>query len=448
MYILKPKEISDIQNKCWELDCSQIKLTRNLSDVSFEGPGFIKLLPNGKLSFKLYNKTSVSPVQGLRWLTGFSKIITQEKYYNLTATDSYGRKWQAENVLPYHSGPIAKSNTIVSGNIHTEIKSVSTVPYKLLRSQLSFICLGKYEIPCNTITTEYVDLNGKPEDIGGSLDTAKFSVKNLEFHITNKEGLFSINIESEDAAIPDYIGSKTIEALMFLIGRPVNWGVSEKHAGGIETIIIRPIRSGNEQIYPPIRFSDPKRQDYWQLYSKYFDYVCSNPEKFSWHPVSILLHRIIEAKATSIENQCLILCIAIEGTLRIALPKLATPTKDLFEWLSKIKESVGKLEMPEDLSNRFGGVINSMKRASASDKLRELLIRKVITNKEFQTWKSLRNSTTHPESAFMDDYEKAIEALDTMLTLFYKLTFYCIGYTGIFTDYSEIKPAEKIFPQV
>jgi len=443
---LKQEEIAQIQSKSWELDCCRIKLACNSSTESFEGPGYIKSTSDGGLSFKLYCTTGVKPWQGIIWWAERSgKLIPPEKCYRLIATDVHGRLWEAENILPDHGGALVEENTAIFGRIHTALKSTNTIEWPQSESSLDFICFGKYEIPCNTVTKKYEDRNGKPVEIGGAIDAAKFNVSDFNFSMANKDGRFVINIIAKNSALIDeHAEFKVAEALMFVLGKPINWTVLNKAAKNTETTIIRPIRYSKKSIYSPLRFA-PKNNDYAKLYIQYFNYIRRPPDKSMWHPMSILLHRVIEAQQSSIENRCLILSVAIEGILLNSLPDLAKPTDNFLEQLSNVKDALNNLQMADDLSNRFIGTVNSMTKASASDKLRELLKLKIITDQEFKTWKSIRNSSTHPEKAFFDDFEEAFDNFNIMLTMCYKIIFYCIEYSGLYTDYSGTYPTDKKF---
>jgi len=443
---LRQDEIAAIKNKCWQLDCSQMKLVRNDFTHALEGPGYIRMEPDGSLAFKLYFNEPMDEAQGLMWLSErFGRLIPTNKCYKLTANDSYGRMWEATNVLP-NTRFVIPSNAPVSGDIYLPLKGFFNSDHKLAHGQLSFVCFENYNFPFNSATTKYHDEDGKPIKIGWSLDTAKFEVDELDFFLTNRDDQFLISITSKTPSIASIVEMRAIEALQFLLGRAIDWRICVKHENGVECIVIRCAHPVATAIHPPIRYRGPKGAEYWQLYTKYFEYICQNKDKDSWHPISTFIHRILEARKASIEMQCLALSVVVEGLLRTEFGAWAKPSEDLLNWIDKAKNILNLSSPPPSIINRLGGAINSMKRASASDQLQELLKQAIITKKEKDTWSKLRNSSTHPERAFFENYKDAIDAFDTVLTLFYKLIFYRIGYCGKYTDYRTPDMQDAIFP--
>jgi hypothetical protein len=441
-------EITAIKDKRWQLDFSQMKLVRNDSSHSLEGPGYIGMEPDGGMTFKLYPNEQVDVAQGAKWFTErFVKLIPIEKCYTLTATDAHGRDWEAVQILP-NVQTLSESNTTVSGNIYGQLKGSSRVQDRLANGKVSFICFEKYDCPFNSGTGKYHDEDGKPVKIGWSLDTAKFSASELDFFLTDREEKFVICITSKTPSIPSIVETRAIEALQFLLGRAIDWRILEKHENGNECIKVRLIHAATGTIHPPLRYRGPREADYWNLYVKYFEYICRNQNDDIWHPISIFIHRILEARKASIETQCLALSVVVEGLLRTEFGDLAKPPDDLFNWIEQAKNVLNQSKIPTQIVGRIAEVIDGMKTPRASDQFQELVRQSVITKKEKDTWTKLRNSSTHPECAFFEnfEFEKAVDAFDTVLTLFYKLIFHRIGYCGKYTDYGTPDMTDAVFP--
>jgi len=443
---LKQDEIDAIKDKRWQLDFSQMKLVRNDSTHSIEGPGYVRMEPDKGMSFKLYPRKSLDVAQFFKWFgESFAKLIPIEKCYTLIASDAYDRLWEADGILPNVSH-LTERNASVSGDIYRPLKGFSKTEHKQAHGHLSFRCFEKYNFPFNSATNKYHDDNGKPMKIGWSLDTAKFSVNELDFLLRNKDEQFLISITAKTPSILNVVEMRAIEALQFLLGCAINWRILERHEDGNEYITIRSGPATEGQIHPPLRYRGPRQADYWQLYAKYFECICQNQNENVWHPISIFIHRILEARKASIEMQCLALSVVVEGLLRIEFGELAKPEVDLLNWIEQAKGILNQSMIPPHIVNRVAGMINSMKRASASDQLRELLKRAIITKREKDTWSKLRNSSAHPERAFFENFEEAFDAFDTVLTLFYKLIFHRIGYSGKFTDYGTADMVDSMFP--
>jgi len=444
---IRQDEVAAIKDKRWQLDFNLMKLVKNDSSHCIEGPGYIRIEPDGRMLFKLYPTNPLDNEQYFKWYNErFVKLIPHEKCYNLKATDVYNRTWEAINVLP--AGDLFSSGIIpaVTGNIHGYLKGYSQSPYKHAHGQLSFRCFEKYDFPFNLGTDKYDDEDGKPVKIGGSLDTAKFSINDLDFFLRNKDEQFFVTITSKIPTIPSIIETRAIEALQFLLGHAIDWRVLEKHENGVECITIKCFPPVVGAIYPPIKYRGPKEADYWQLYTRYFEYICRNKDEKNWHPISIFIHRILEAKKASIEIQCLAISVMVEGLLRTEFGDLAKPPDDLLNWVDKVEVSLVQSGTPPEIAKRMARVVESMKTPRPSDQLQDLLMKELITEKEKITWTKLRNSSTHPERAFFENFEEAVDAFDTVLTLFYKLIFYLIGYSGKYTDYGTPDMHDAVFP--
>jgi hypothetical protein len=438
-------ETAAIKDKRWQLDCGQMKLVRNDSTYSFEGPGYIRMEQNGSMSFKIYPQKPVDMEQSIKlFFEHFDKLIPMEKCFTLTANDIYGRSWKAISILP--NVPLLSENNItISGYIYREIKGSTKTDYKLVHGQLSFICFEKYDFPFNSATTKYHDEDGKPIKTGWSLDTAKFSINELSFFLRNEDERFSISITSKTPSIPNIVEMRAIEALQFVLGRTINWRILERHDDGIEYVTVRSDPSIGGNIHPPLKYRGPGQADYWELYAKYFEYICQNQDEIVWHPISIFIHRLLEASRASVETQCLAITVIIEGLLRTEFKDLAKPPDDLLGWINKVEDILMQSGTPSEIAKRMASVIEGMKTPRPSDQLQELLKQAIITKKEKDTWSKLRNSSAHPERAFFEDYKEAIDAFDTVLTLFYKLIFRRIGYSGKYTDYGTPDMTDAIF---
>ena len=442
---IRPDEVAAIKDKKWQLDFNLIKLVRNDSSHCIEGPGYIKMEPDGRMVFKLYPINPVDIEQYHKWYSElFVKLIPNEKCYTLTATDAYGRMWEAVNVLPDVNFVSEGNIPPVTGNIYGYLKGYSESKHKYAYGQMSYICFGKYDVPFNEYTDRYQDVDGKPVKFGFSLDTAKFSIDDLDFCLRNIDEKFLITITSKIPSIPIIIETRAIEALQFLLGRSIDWYIFEKHENGKENINIQIRRFESSKMYPPLRYRGPAKY-YWDLYTKYFQYICKNSNNSEWHPISIFIYRILEAKKASIETQCLAISVIVEGLLRIEFGDLSKPSADLLNWINKVEGILILSGTPKEIAQRIANVVDGMIKPRPSDQLQELLVKEVINKKEKDTWTKIRNLSTHPESAFFINLEEAIDQFDTVLTLFYKIIFYRIGYVGKYTDYGTPKMEDTLF---
>lgn len=443
---LRPDEIVDIKDKRWQLDFGIGRLIRNDGTLSMEGPGYIRIEPDGRMVFNLYWREPLDVQQRFKLVAEhFVKLIPLEKCYTLTVTDSYERTWQTSNILP--DMPLStQREPSVGGQIHGPLMGLSQSPCKSRRAQFAFRCFEKYECPFNSATTKYHDENGKPVKTGWSLDTAEFSINELDFVLRNIDDEFLMAVTSKEPSIPSLVENRAIESLQFLLGRAIDWHTFEKHENGNEYIKVQATHTPTGTIHPPLRYRGPGETDHWNLYTKHFQYICQNTDETTWHPISIFIHRILEARKASIETQCLALSVAAEGLLRTDLGDLAKPQDDLLTGIEQAKGILNESKIPGHIVKRIADVVDGMKKARVSDQLQELLGRGIITKKEKDTWTKLRNSSAHPECPFFENFEETVDAFDTVLTLFYKLIFHRIGYCGKYTDYGTENMVDDFFP--
>jgi hypothetical protein len=443
---LSQDEINAIKEKRWQIDFGHVEFVRNDGSHRIDGRGYIRMEADGGASFKLYPDQPLAASQGAKWFTEFhGRLIPVSRFYKLKGADSTGRTWEALNIMP-HVQILSQGDQPVSGIIYGELKGSSESEHKYAKAHLIYKCFEKYDFQCNAVTKKYCDDNGTPVRAGSSLDTARFSMNDLDFVLKNENDQFAMTITSNNPYMPSIIESRSVEAMQFLLGCAIDWHILEKHENGNEYIKVRFRHAPTAAIHPPLLYRDPKAVDYWKMYIKYLEYICQNDDENSWHPISLFMHRIFEARKASIETQCLALAVVVEGLLMTEFKDLAKPSEELIHWIEQAKSLLSQSGMPEGICIRMAGAITDMKRASATGKLQELLNVGIITEKEKKTWTKLRNSSAHPKCAFFKDFEEAYYAFDTVLTLFYKLVLHRIGYCGKYTDYGNTSMDDKLFP--
>lgn len=443
--MLTPNEIKQISEGTWELDCFKMRLSRNSSDDEiYEGPGYIKCTFDGQINFKLYSQNPLKPGQGLQWWSERSsksgQLISDEYYFKLSAVDTKGRTWEADGILPEHSGYMRAENNVISGLISYELKHSNKTKFVLANATIGikfFHALNRY-IPCNTITKSgHAVGENDIKTNSWSVNVAKFSSCGCDFTI-NKEKNLTLAITSHDRKLPNKIEYRALETLQFVLAHPLNYTILEKNEEGVETVIIRrtPKETFKVKINEPVRHINPKDSHIWRLYDKYLSYILSFSEKTNWHPLSIFIHRVLMASIGYHETLALELAVGVEGILITELNQLCKPEKEFLSELDCAREITNESTLNETLKRRIIGAINSMKWTSPTDKLRFLVKMEVITKEEYLAWKHLRNSLTHPNKPYFAKLQKGLNLCDRVTTLFYKLIFYIIGYKGKYTDYS------------
>jgi len=240
--------------------------------------------------------------------------------------------------------------------------------------------------------------------------------------------------------LPDNLEIRAVEALQFVLGRPVVWAILQKHQGDVETIRIRqtPIGRTDWRIGPPIGFrtTDPSGR-VWKLYDKYLTHILDYAESDKYHPLSDFVYRVIQASAASIEAQALTVAVTVEGVLRTEFPELVALSEKELEELDKTQQIINESALNNRLKKRITGTIGGWKNPSTTDKLSSLIDLGVIENTEYDAWKKLRHPFAHAAPPNLRDFQEFVDLCHIVTVLFYKLIFHAIGYEGKHTDYSS-----------
>ena len=91
------------------------------------------------------------------------------------------------------------------------------------------------------------------------------------------------------------------------------------------------------------------------------------------------------------------------------------------------------------LAARVEGFVNtSLATWGAKDRLRKLVAKDAITTGQLRAWERLRNKVAHGDLFSDDDPDREGMILE-VLTLFYRVVLYEIGYDGPATDWASVQ---------
>src|SRR3990167_6727300 len=105
--ILNPTEFNRFMSSNLVLDCVQIVLKQQTKNKpkTYKGPGSIYQDAAGQLHLKMFHrfkKYSDANDEAIKEVTSIGlplgKLIAEDYYYSMTATDMSGRKWTAKHV--------------------------------------------------------------------------------------------------------------------------------------------------------------------------------------------------------------------------------------------------------------------------------------------------------------------------------------------------------------
>ena len=118
------------------------------------------------------------------------------------------------------------------------------------------------------------------------------------------------------------------------------------------------------------------------------------------------------------------------------------PSSDRLQFLERFEAWDGN----DSMKNRVLGMIGSFRIPSATDKMRVLVDKGVITDDQYSDWKKLRNPIAHSYLSTGIPTPDMIQLLQSCEVLFYHLVFRVIGYEGPYVEYSTLGWPLKEYP--
>ncbi len=456
------QEIEDLRQGILEIDCPKMSLKKqsHKDPCTYKGPGYIKQSLEGQFSFKLYSNQKSMPDEYLKKL--FSKeaiksgqVIPGHEYYDLKATDLYGRKWKSKRILAKSFFGRQERGIVLTGEIR-ELTYEIKAPSSINKARLNIKTFDKIDIPANKPTTSTKTVEEKEILKSFHMNSAEFISCGNKFFLTNEDDLLNVSIVSDKDAFEKNIEMRVIEALQFILARPIRWSILEKSEGKAYIVRIQSKKRDNFELrsQPPINHPTIDYTGHaWKLYDKYLRYILRYKED-DWHPLSSRVYQVILASGYSFFTQALILCTTIEGVLKEEFSKLAHPSslylrlmgsaqKHMNQWekTEEIKQKIkhGKKDIKNTINivnSRINGLFGLVKIPRVIDTLRVLVQSGAIKKEHVDSWKKLRSMTAHAYSPKYLSTQEFIDDFYRVLVLFHHLIFHAIDYKGKYCDYS------------
>jgi len=377
-------------------------------------------------------------------------LIPSDSIYRLSAIDEDDTEWISDQVPDVIVQPNkCMKQARVTGDLVDVYSREPMFPdgysVVLAESVLTLYVFDRVDIPLNTRTVTKEGVDGEEFPMGGArLNISRFDVLDHKFSFTRHDDLLEITVAAPSLVTAS--DKRVIEALQFVLARPIWWTILCEESG--DTVLTRlrsgPMHSARETYLPPIQdvaFYD-QTKCFWPLYAKYFEYIIEH-DKDSWHPMSRYLYSAIEAHAAGFDTYQLALGVAVEGILKTAFNDVFTPSKKLLDAVDSVLNYLEKWECPstwhqgeeERFRSRVSGSLNGLRSARARDQLGKLNELDVISDDELSAWVSLRNKTAHAHRPDRLPSQKELNEVSKVTTLMHKLVFQAIGYSGKFSDY-------------
>ncbi len=437
--------INKLMSSKFEIDYIDIDLTQQIKEnpIIYNGSGTIYQDENGVLNLKLYAKrTNIEKKLShsfKHYVPG--KIIGNEDYFSLRATDMSGNEWCAENIWPSADVSFPAVGQTIKAKLG-EIKNITEADIRIRSGKtcLLIVAPGSYEIPCN-----------KKEDLpngGWRLNKSLFSFNQIDFEFKKLDSYLTINASTETNALPEQSEIRILEALSIVHGQIVRPIIIAHSHGGIRTLKIKSVDDTlpNTQLSCPMEHSSPSHLGTFTSFLEgYLSSIKSpNSELFGFW------YKINRAWQSGVQNASLSLTVAIEGVIKSYFEKHGLPDKGILQQAREAKQEIEDLELGERIKKRLLNSIDNLKIASPQGALYQMSGTGLFPKSFVVEWVSLRNKSVHADQI---EQNKKIKQVDinrnyTCLALFYCLLFKVIGYEGTFIDYSQEGWPEKSFSLV
>jgi hypothetical protein len=441
-------EIDDLKHGSWFIDCARLELKqRGPKGIIYFGPGCLRQDAEKQLVYKIY-ATCPDDLETL-WhndLGVAGSVVPEHAFYDLTASDSKGREWHSERILPGATNWGDSKELVVEGRVDSLICR-GEIPEEIRANgcSLSYDVFDSVKIPTNARTSEHRHVAGWSRSHRYDLDSWRFRAAGLRFLLSNSRTVhLQIHVATDSRDFPLYLEERVLEALFFVLGHPLYPTITHQRIGQQTRCTLSSHRSHlfGVRHKPPlniIHLSHPKTgkhttEPYRKLFHKYLVYTL--PYKKRQHPLWGQLNAAYEASAgTFINSQALTLAVAIESILGSEFPGLGKPSTTECKKIDTAIKYWDAWNGGADLKKRIEGSIRQLKQSRAGDKMRVLAKRGAITAEAAKAWHKLRNANVH---AYQRPSGHLRQLLGIVQTLFYQLVFYAIGYHGHYHDYGTL----------
>jgi hypothetical protein len=433
------KLINQLIGKQFTIDCSMLILRQDttVSDgIEYSGPGLITQ-GEGIFTFKLFpkkipkNKDIFSQLFGLQP----GKLLQDSEYFHLSATSINGDQWEAERIRPTYNVNIPENSCVISGNFR-QMKCETVFSNKNIKREIAIFFPGNIEIPCNTPTQTIKRVCGEDRKISSILNIAKVQAAGFEFEIERSDNWLSV-LGQYNFDITRAITIRILEALQFVLMRPLHWCIMEITQEMKKDKIIRAplVDIDRASRYPAVPL-DSTTNGVWDLFKIYLEnYICHNSE--AWHPTFSSIYRLIQANATPLATEALVLSIAVEGVLKSEFRNVGIPGRKWDRLISQTRGILNDSSIDSSIKKRLLSALGQMTDARAKDRLYALSEERLICKRHIKAWEKLRNSSAHAADFEDAQLQEFLDKLHAVYVLFYQLIFLSIGYSGEYVDYSD-----------
>ena len=422
-----------ILNK-FELDCPKIKLTQQIKEnpIVYSGPGTIYQDKNGMLQLKVYHSIKDIKKEISHQLVYYTpgKIISDEHYFLLEATDMSGTTWFSENVWVTGNISFPTLGHVIKTSLKRIKNKTKIKERKAKKNYLHMIVPSTdFSIPGNA--SEELPKGSWRRNI------TKINIQQLDLELRLNDNSFTIKAISESKKLDEELQDKLLEALSIIFGKIVKPIIFDFIHNGYNVSAINSISLAipDKSLLSPIKHSNTTDlQSFKDFLERYIITVGKpNSQLFGYW------YNVYKAWDSSIENRSLVLSVTIEGITKTYLKKYSLPDKELLQQSQEAAKIIQKMDLHSRIKQRILSNLGELKNISTKTTLYKMADKSLFPKFYVDEWVKLRNKSAHPANLGTNEKEiqKFLDQIHISLTFFYLLLFLIIGYQGKYVDFSK-----------
>lgn len=432
------KEIESILDSKLILEFFEIGLTQMKQNIprKYRGPGSIWQDSDGFLRLKMYHKyvtndeemTEINGALGGNDLA-VGEIIGEDHYFSLEAKDTQGRIWKEEGVWVTGNLDSRAAGRVIDAKLQqiTAIADCKTQEDKA-KLHVSAIVQDGYRLPYNEIDET---------EAKSTRNICKLNVCGETCEIRKRKNNLEISAAIPSAQKAEQYSNLLVQALSIGTGNFLYPLVQVISAGGkrITSIYARKSDGSSAKLLTPFPLENPHGSTNLEAFVS--KYITKIGEPYS--PIFGYWFRILGESSGELENMALVLTTCIEGTIKKYYPDYGLPDSEFLGQVTEAIEILKTSHIEKRAKDRILSTLNSAKKPSTKNALREFAKNGVISESLVNIWVRLRNKSAHADQLkrnkqelqkFLDDVHGAHE-------LFYVLLLFRVGYEGEYFQYSK-----------
>jgi hypothetical protein len=441
---LDTDEIRDLREGKLTIDALHMELRRfGTSDVVYSGPGQIRQTAEGTIDYVLFDaQTSAEPDFIKLPLPG--SWVPPESRFSLYARDWKKREWNATYVDTNTLRVRGEPGVVCSGEI-PEI-TLSFEPSRTTGEFISLFVPDANPIPFNLITRIETDSGGR-KSYQFQYNVWEIEGPDYNVRIVQRDNGLEVEARRDGGVFPQFFDSRLLEALWFVLARPIDWEIRKRSNTEMSALTIRrrPLPVPSPRLGAPLEFKNviEAAGPCGDLLLKYLDYI-SDFKEARFHPTSVNIRQTLLASATNIETEALALGIAVESVIRREFKDLDKPEDTVLTAVDAALVYWENWVGAPDIGERVRTAIHRLKDPNPRESMNKLVASGILSDQHRDAWNKVRHTTAHGMS-FNAPFRQIVGWCNHTYAALIRLIFSRIGYRGPYTDRAEGWPSVQ-FP--